>query len=242
MKTLLLIMLVTVSLCRHIHTADIAFPKSHPKFCQLHLTVPENPLLKSPRSLSGKKQNSHKKYSFKQKLRPEQQHKLNLQILNAAPHGTGLAHYVKQGACINAHDEEGNTPLMLLIASNDTNVTDAHIAKNIPFFVEKQANFDAQNLVGDSALIIAASRNYLRTVQALVDANAALHLQDGIGKTAAMWAVAIKNPTMLQILLSKSEPQKITTLKDTCGKTLLILAKNSGNDEIVKLIMNRLKL
>jgi uncharacterized protein len=124
----------------------------------------------------------------------------------------------------------GWTPLMIAAAERH--------APTVAMLLNAGADPDAQNRLGPTAPMFAASYDEVEIVQALLDHAAKLDTvpTDGMGLTALMAAVRGGHLEVVTLLLDRGVN---TAIKDACGTAALGWAKQRGVSTIVRLLEAR---
>jgi len=97
------------------------------------------------------------------------------------------------GADVNTKDNNGHTPLIMVITNNHTDVAE--------LLIRKGANINAQNNIGQTALMIAVINNHLESVKLLLAASADVNLMTATRNTALIYATYAHREHLIQILL-----------------------------------------
>lgn len=123
-------------------------------------------------------------------------------LMNAAKafKNSNIDFLLKNNANINAKDRHGNTAIMLL---SDSQEKDAFFRITDAIFSLKNADFDAQNNKGETALIIAIKNGLSDPAIEVISFYSKINLCDNTGSTALMWAAWKYNVTAVNLLLAK---------------------------------------
>ena len=99
-----------------------------------------------------------------------------------------------------------------------------------------------ENLAKQTALILAARRGHLQTVQALLRREADVHPKDKNGLTALMWACKRGHDSIIPLLIARGErneqdgmPQRLAT--DKKGMTALMHAAHNGHVQAAEILV-----
>lgn len=132
-----------------------------------------------------------------------------------------------RGADANKANRSGNTALM--------EATDRGPLSLVEILIKAGADVNSRNKRGRTALMEAARSGNSEIVQVLVDNGAAVTVQDTYGQTPLIWALSAKqpNPWIIHILLEKGAPFDVVAKG---GKTPLMLARKSGDKEIIEIL------
>ena len=102
------------------------------------------------------------------------------------------------------------------------------------FLINNGANIDTQSAQGFTPSLIAAQEGYLKVLQALAEAGANLETPGGSFEMTPLAIAAIQGE--LDIVQFLKDKGVNLDAKDKDGKTALDLAKELGNDDIVKVL------
>jgi len=104
------------------------------------------------------------------------------------------------------------------------------------FFVAMQADLEAQDNSGRTALMIAAERSNFNAARIIAEGGADIHNPGGVGRSPAMTALMPGNDGFLRSILNP------TTLNSTDynDSTILHLASTQGNDNAVRTILGEM--
>lgn len=134
---------------------------------------------------------------------------------------------LKQGFDVNSVDPEKRTPLMFAAFNAQTEI--------VKILLEADAEIDAQDQIGTSALMFAASApDGKEAIQVLLDAGAKINLVDNNEHfSALMWAAAEGQTENVQLLLSKGAD---LSLQDVDGDTAETFAAKAGHAAVAQLL------
>jgi uncharacterized protein len=104
---------------------------------------------------------------------------------------------------------------------------------NVNDLLAKGANVNEQDAKGNNALMIAASKGYVKIVERLLEVGANVNVQEKDGWTALIIAAMNSNIEIAQMLLdAKADPN----IQDNVGKTALMYAASFGFPDMVALL------
>ena len=165
-------------------------------------------------------------------------------VANAKNDFTNVAKLlIKNGAVINAKDDDENTPLHLAAASGNTGI--------VKLLIENGAIIDAQTKYGDTPLMgTIKPSNYVShtdIANLLIENGADINAQtDELGYTPLHYAAWASSTDMVKILIDEGAKVNIT---DKWGQTALDIAKRGGfagtdgeeniNQELIKKIESK---
>ncbi|CAG5123491.1 unnamed protein product [Candidula unifasciata] len=157
---------------------------------------------------------------------------LDTSLMSACHHGYKFLVYelVRLGADVMTRDRNGNTPLLICAEKGFTNMA--------KFFIRGQAEINATNNRGDSALILATGRLgsvgmvKLLLAQAGIDVN---H-QNKEGYTALMKAVEAMDVDVIKLLLDSQKNAVYGKMKNCRSETVQDIANRLGLGKVVKLL------
>ncbi len=137
---------------------------------------------------------------------------------------------IKQGADINATDENGNTPLILFTYEGEMEL--------IEYLISVGANLDIQNNDGETALLVALdlvnnNSKKQETAELLINAGANLNAQDQYGYTALHKAILKSDATIIKKLLASGANGNIP---NSYGETPLIFAVGYDSNVTLEMI------
>jgi ankyrin repeat protein len=188
-------------------------------------------------------------------------------VLNGAIRRGDLAalkSHLREGAPVNVQTSEGTTPLMLaaLYGTADTvrlltehgadpNAVDKNGAsalllaagdlEKVRSLVERGANVNARSALGNTPLIAAAAHSdNLEVVKLLIENGADVHAKNVNNVSALAAAVVASDAATVRFLLDRGcKPGHINNLFGAAGNSLLEIAAQYGNGEIVELLLAR---
>ena len=165
-------------------------------------------------------------------------------VANAKNDPTNVAKLlIKNGAAINAKDDDENTPLHLAAASGNTGI--------VKLLIENGAIIDAQNKYGDTPLMgTIKPSNYVShtdIANLLIENGADINEKtNDMGYTPLHYAAWASSADMVKILIDEGAKVNIT---DLWGQTALDIAKRGGlagtngeeniNQELIKKIESK---
>jgi ankyrin repeat protein len=154
---------------------------------------------------------------------------LELQMIDEAIGGDltkdKLENYLKQGADINAKNNEGDTALMVAAYKNHREIVEALSAA--------KADINAKNRYGNTAVMWAALHGRANAVQALIVADADLNAKDNYSYTALMWAALNNRPAIVELLIAADADKNIVNEKDDNKKARDFARDKIAYDEAV---------
>ena len=150
-------------------------------------------------------------------------------LMNAAGRGNHLVmrELITAGAKIDLRDADEWTALMFAASNNDPQVT--------KLLIEAGADVHASSESGKTPLMMAAHEGLAETVQLLISYNAAVNARDNNGWSALMYAVSVTDVESALALLNAGADVSVTNN----GKTLLAIARDRENDEMIELLRSR---
>lgn len=137
---------------------------------------------------------------------------------------------MKKGADVNATDDEGFTPLMLVSA---TMLVGSEIGI-IDDLVTAKAKIDAKNEGGVTALMIASRNGRVDTVKALIAKGANVNLADNDGWTSLMYA-ALNGQSMVVDALIEAKAK--IDAKNSDGWPAIVLAISEGRGTVIEKLL-----
>ena len=149
-------------------------------------------------------------------------------LCNAALNGRlqAVLTALRNGANVNALDQEKRSALMLAAFNGHTEV--------VRVLIEKGANVHITDSMGRNALMYASSGPSPDTVRLLLENKVDLNVQDtGEGWTALMFAAGEGLAEVVHVLL---EHKADRTLKDVDGDTALDFARKNGHTLVVRIL------
>ena len=102
--------------------------------------------------------------------------------------------------------------------------------------LDRQAEIDAQDKKGQTALMMAAFTGNYSCVNILLDKNADINKQDNNGATALIMSLSVGRPDVAKILL---DAQAAVDTQDNNGATALMMAAKYSLDDVIKLLLNK---
>ena len=132
---------------------------------------------------------------------------------------------LKEGANVNATDEDSNTPLILASGSGGLAIAIMLLAEG--------AGVNAVNKDGETALLRAASFRIPEIVEVLIDNGADVNAADKDGMTALMWAANKDNERTVKMLI---EAGVNLNAKDKKGWTAIDWAEDNAKSRMVRII------
>jgi uncharacterized protein len=180
-------------------------------------------------------------------------------IFSVVVHLDDIARYlIEHGADVNRGDQDGFTPLMAALATGNLPITEALLVKGarvdavdrsrktpvtyaatggdieaVKLLAQYGASLDSPLPDSLTSLIVAVSAQRLALAEYLADRPALRLATDGKGNTALHWAVAVRDPEMVRMLLRKGFPATIT---NEVGKTPRDFARQNGYQEILAIL------
>ena len=153
------------------------------------------------------------------------------EIVEAALYGKAetIGKALAQGYKPNARDPENRTVLMYAAFNGQTPI--------VKMLIEAGADVNAQDKVGTSALMFAASApGATETVQLLLDSGAKINMVDNNEHfSALMWAAAEGQPENVKLLLKHKAD---VSLQDIDGDTAESFAAKAGHTAVVKILQD----
>ncbi len=141
-------------------------------------------------------------------------------------HEKEVLNLIREGADVNAKDENGRTPLMI--------AADAGWSSSVNEVIDRGGDPNAQDKEGNTALMSAVKTNRLQIIKKLLESGANVTIQNKKGQTVAMEAIT---PDIIRLL---KEYGADLTAQDSEGMTALMRAAERGNipviEELVKLV------
>ncbi|XP_014211758.1 uncharacterized protein LOC106641757 [Copidosoma floridanum] len=135
---------------------------------------------------------------------------------------------------VNKSNNAGYTPVMLAALAQVRNSTNASVIKRL--FQMADVNVRAR-LHGQTALMLAVSHGRIDMTRLLLDAGAAINLQDEDGSTALMCAAEHGHGDIVRLLLG--QPDCDSSIVDVDGSSALKIALEAGHAEIGVLLYAR---
>ncbi len=134
---------------------------------------------------------------------------------------------------INGTSKDGTTPLMTAVSYSNAHDAKAEIVAHL---LEKGANPNLQNNLGETALIQAVLYADQITIQSLLDHHSKLELKDYQGHTALILAGLHISGPIIRLLIDRGADINAT---DNQGETPLTYAGDRGAIEIVQLLKDK---
>lgn|ERR1017187_1765324 len=157
------------------------------------------------------------------------QEDLNKALHDAAWQGNAVSinTFLQRGANVNAVDNDGYTPLMTAVFSQDTVPLWDGCCGSVT--LQAYPSMNVKNKSGETALMIAAgykgssvSCKAIRPVQLLLDAGADVNLRDNRGETALQHAITNAHGEAIEALLAKRADTKGLSPEDLKDMTLFL--------------------
>jgi len=148
-------------------------------------------------------------------------------LIRAAKTGSRrqVEQFLKEGAMVNAKDEEGNTALMMAV--RDRNI---HVCK---LLIDNGADMNVSNNQGKTALLIVIPSGDYRICKLLIDNGADVNASDKDGSSALMMAVFFS----LKICELLVDHGANVNARDADGYTPLMWAARDGSIEICEFLI-----
>ncbi len=135
---------------------------------------------------------------------------------------------IEEGIRVNQINEEGDTPLILIIKVDRSESDKFPILYSL---IEQGANVNARDRQGRSALIIALDRELGRIASLLIEKRADVNAIDRQGRNALIVAIDRKLYDIASFLISRSTNLNV---QNSEGQTALILAAKQGKSDLVE--------
>lgn len=114
----------------------------------------------------------------------------------------------------------------------------ANNVKILTWLIQNQADLNAEDIQGRTALHLAIQRNDFASFTLLLDAGADINIRDSLGKTPLHYAIEKQNTTMLKALFTKNAN---LVMADNEGQTPLhYLIKKKYPDNYIKPFVKRM--
>lgn len=161
------------------------------------------------------------------------------QLFAAAHQGdlTGVRSALAHGADVNAHDEEGDTPLIVQIQTQWFNVGDVPTVRAL---LRAGAQVDARGKGGRTALMLAAKLGWTESMRLLLLSGAQVEARDSEGQTPLMQAAYgsvvqesstdCSSPEAVRLLLARGAR---ANARDKMGQTALMWAARTAIDDLM---------
>jgi ankyrin repeat protein len=175
-----------------------------------------------------------------------------------------LKSHLREGAPVNMQTSEGTTPLMLAALYGtadvvrllmdygaDPNAVDKNDASALLFaagdlekvrlLVDRGASVNARSALGNTPLIAAAAHSdNLEVVKLLIEKGADVHAKNVNNVSVLAAAVVASDAATVRFLLDQGcKPGHINNLFGAAGNSLLEIAAQYGNGEIVEMLLSR---
>ena len=140
----------------------------------------------------------------------------------------GVRKLLTQGAFLNCHGQERETPLMIASRQGRFDIVKSLLRPD-------GCDILAQKENGETAVRMAVESGCIEVVQVLIDRGADSDVPDNGGFTPLMWAVANNQIGIVPLLIAHTK--KI----DACnmhGHTALMIAADIGDEEVVRLLID----
>ncbi len=141
---------------------------------------------------------------------------------------------LKEGANVNARDEDGLTPLMHSAAKGNTALVKLFLDKGADTELQKW-NINAEDDDG-TALMLAAEEGQAEAAAALLEGGADIEQEDNCGLTALMYAAKRGNCNIVILLLQNGANIQHTDLDRSSP---LMSAAEGGNTAIARLLLEK---
>ena len=135
---------------------------------------------------------------------------------------------IERGTNINVQVENNQTPLMLAIRYNKSEIVDKLLNKGV--------DMNLRDINGNTALLIATANNDYKTIEKLINKGADLNNSNNDGNTALMQAIIDKNQNIAKYLINKGI--NLNTQNNN-GRNALMLAVHNQLDSISKQLINK---
>ena len=133
---------------------------------------------------------------------------------------------VNEGVDVNIKDNNGLTPLMMVIGAEDMEL--------IKLLISKGADVNAQDDYGTTALMkLAKRKDDVALAELLISHGANVDIKDEEDRTALMIAVEKSNYKLAKLFIAQGAN---VTLKDKLGRTLLM---HGGSEEFADLLISK---
>lgn len=161
--------------------------------------------------------------------RPAADGRTALMIAARAADAEVVVRLLAAGADFNAVTVNGATPLMFAVLGGDEAI--------VALLLDAGARHEAQAKLGWTALALAAVKGYVQVVEVLLDAGADQRIRDAYGWTPLMRAVDNGRLEVARALLGA--PGVDLSAQQESGATALHIAAATGDDDIVRLLVDR---
>ena len=129
-------------------------------------------------------------------------------------------------ANVNVADRLGRTGLIRSAFGGHT--------KSIVALVDAKANVNQADIMGQTGLIWAAKQGHADSILALLNAKANVNAADNHGCMGLIWAVSKQQK--VHVVQNLVQAKANIHLKNEDGKTALSIAKERGNEELIKFL------
>jgi ankyrin repeat protein len=136
---------------------------------------------------------------------------------------------INAGADVNAHDEQYDNTVPLIIASRADK-------EMVQLLISHGADVNAQNKFGTTALLDAAFHGREDIVKILLDAGADVNQHDTDGETALLISLAKSRVRIAKLLIDAGANVNV---QDAKGRTSLMLAAQNGLVDIIKRLFEK---
>jgi ankyrin repeat protein len=170
-------------------------------------------------------QNAFSKIAPADEKRLRKFNRLNSRLIEAVLDGNlrKTKHLLKKGADVNARDDKGRTPLMLINTVEGKHATDI-----CELLIQKGADVNATDAYGMTELMWASHKGHTFNCMLIFEGGANINARSRSGMTALMWAARNGYDTICIYLIEKGAD---VTLADSRGMTALMWAeKNEYKD------------
>ncbi|XP_011644228.1 protein TANC2 isoform X3 [Pogonomyrmex barbatus] len=141
-----------------------------------------------------------------------------------------------RGANPTAVNAKGLSPLMLAAREGHWGTAERLLQGDISINTDTVSLLEQRDLVGRTALMLAASEGHTNLLELLLDKGSILETKDKEGLTALGWACVRGRVTVVQMLLDRGS--NVGT-NDNSGRTPLDLAAFQGNPKLVQLLLEK---
>ncbi len=158
---------------------------------------------------------------------------LNEKLIMAAKEGRlgKIKRLLDSGAEVNARDEKGRTPLMLI--NTLTGKLEKHASEICELLLEKGADVNAKDRYGMTELIWASVYGHTYNCVLLLEGGADVNAKSDSGMTSLMWAARNGHTGTCEFLLKKGA---YISPMDMNGMTALDWAKKNGHEGTAALL------
>lgn len=168
-------------------------------------------------------------FSLRKKLPMETQAQINSRLLKSIRKGNilGVKCALYDGAEVSCRDAVGDTPLIEACSKDGKK-------EIVEMLLENNAEMDAKNNRGFTALMMAASWGKEEIAELLIEKNADLEARDNEGNTAFMIAVFYGWETVVKLLAEKSADVNAENNEGWNGLCFSIEQENKDMERILK--------